>query len=121
MALESQIDRAALVEKRPIGQIIDRAAVHILGGATARDPAEEARAARLLWRAAPDQDLADMLDLTPPPLPATAADIVGHDVLEVLLRELRHGEAAARAFAADLPKERAKAAKRELARRRSTR
>lgn len=118
MATADQIARAARRETRPINTAIDPRADHYLLGATA--PVEQPeldRAARLAWRQAPH--VAEVLDLAPPPVPVTAAEIVGHDVVEVLLRTLRHdGENAARQWLATLDEHALRLAKQELARRR---
>jgi len=119
MATREQIDRAALRDRRPVGQMIDdRSTPYLYGATTPVEQAELDRAARLVARMAPD--ITEPLGLAPPPVPATAAEIIGHDVLEMLQRMLwDEGEAAARQWLAGLPDTRVEAARRELARRRT--
>lgn len=113
MATREQIDRAARADRKPVGnRATDRlVTVH------PSDPGEDARAARLVARQAPD--LLDVLGLTAPARPRTVREQLGHGVLEDLHRALwERGDDAARAVAADLLPMEIDAARRELARRR---
>jgi hypothetical protein len=118
MATREQIDRAARADRRPVGQMIDdRSTPYLYGATTPVEQAELDRATRLAARMAPD--ITEPLGLAPPPVPATAAEIIGHDVLEMLQRMLwDEGEAAARQWLAGIDPDTLRLAKAELARRR---
>lgn len=130
MATREWIESAALKEKRPVGHYIERMSHHLLDGALTVDQVEQARAARYLQRQSlppipdptdPDKvvHVREILGLPEVPVPTSADAIIGHDVIEVLLRTLRRdGEAAARQWLAGLDADTLRLAKAELARRR---
>ncbi|HEX6939370.1 MAG TPA: hypothetical protein VF158_08155, partial [Longimicrobiales bacterium] len=114
MATREWIEDAALKERRPVGRGTENSSIHLLDGALVVDQVEQARAARYLQRQSlppipdptdPDKvvHVREILGLPEVPVPASADAIIGHDVIEVLLRTLRRdGEAAARQWLAGL-------------------
>src|SRR5690606_4943561 len=100
MATREWIESAALKEKRPVGHNLERRSHHLRDGALTVDQVEQARAARYLQRQGlppipdptdPDKvvHVREILGLPEVPVPTSADAIIGHDVIEVLLRTLR--------------------------------